>query len=570
MRACPGRAAKGLAFRHNLPMSGKSSNSASRNSTWAALLVVVLLALCFRLPGVSWGLEAGDRFEPDENQSIGIARNWMRDFDLIGARDRQARVEWNARGFGVQLGAASYLGSLMGSGLGNGSLLYVGRLLSVAYGVLLVVLMFFLGTQIFSSQRAGFLAALILAGSDLSVTYGHYALPENAHVFWFWSAVFLLVLFYQGKIGFGAKVVLGVCIGMAVSFKHDPAPALAFLVLLFAKPETSWKTKLQDLFCVAGVALTALVVSWGTLDVNAYTDSVEAMWKRNQDTVKEGHHLLLNPVLYLSAVVAGTSLPAFAAAIAGLLRGFGSKAGGAWPERRTLAVLLLAPAIFAVIYWLGDATFIRRASVFIPFVALFGGAWLAQLESRRLRIVLPLFCVVYTFGLTGFSQIHFQNESRYMARSYLNENHDVPRDGVIAYTRYASAVVRGYDNAVRMRDQDWLQPEAYDQVSMVVLHETLYGRYAKYFTTPFQTPTSCKRVYHCNSSQMRFIQDVISERGPFRLLKRFDVVHPFPERRLFKALYGTYETFLGDLLIYTNPSFVPVGTAQRAEKPSET
>lgn len=29
-----------------------------------------------------------------------------------------------------------------------------------------------------------------------------------------------------------------------------------------------------------------------------------------------------------------------------------------------------------------------------------------------------------------------------------------------------------------------------------------------------------------------------------------------PERLIFKALFGTYETFLGDVLIYAKPDFL--------------
>jgi hypothetical protein len=46
-------------------------------------------------------------------------------------------------------------------------------------------------------------------------------------------------------------------------------------------------------------------------------------------------------------------------------------------------------------------------------------------------------------------------------------------------------------------------------------------------------------------------------RSPFELVQVFRVRHPFPERLLFKALFGTYETFLGDVLVYAKPETAP-------------
>ena len=52
---------------------------------------------------------------------------------------------------------------------------------------------------------------------------------------------------------------------------------------------------------------------------------------------------------------------------------------------------------------------------------------------------------------------------------------------------------------------------------------------------------------------MKLIQGLIWGDTGFRLVKEIRAWHPFPERIVFKALFGTYETFVGDVRIYAKP-----------------
>ena len=87
---------------------------------------------------------------------------------------------------------------------------------------------------------------------------------------------------------------------------------------------------------------------------------------------------------------------------------------------------------------------------------------------------------------------------------------------------------------------------------LFIMHETYYGRYWKFFTTPFKIPKCCDEVYHCESEEVcLFYQGVLSgQEANLELIKSFETVEIFPERILFKHLFGTYETFLGDVKIY--------------------
>jgi hypothetical protein len=73
---------------------------------WVVLLLL-MAALCFRLPGVTWGLSDHDYFEPDEFQHTGIAKSFMADVSRSSVSSADGGSQWNARAFGVQTGVVS-------------------------------------------------------------------------------------------------------------------------------------------------------------------------------------------------------------------------------------------------------------------------------------------------------------------------------------------------------------------------------------------------------------------------------------------------------------------------------
>jgi uncharacterized membrane protein len=424
------------------------------------------------------------------------------------------------------------------------NILVVGRLLSVVYGTLLVLLLYFFIARLLGDSAAGFIAALLLAGSDLNVTYSHYAVPEVAHTFWIMLSSICLFMYQQRRRDWVIKLCLGVGAGMSLAFKFDPSPILAFAVLLLLQRGRPWKEKLTAFAAVSVVALAVLLAAWATVDIEIYARSVKELAAQNQDTIKKDHHLLYNPLLYLAAVVGGTSLPVFLSSIGGLIRSVKGRCG---LTPQSALTLILAPAILFVLYWSGDATFVRRASVFIPFCALFAGLFI--MGQRRCKLLLASSILGYTFLLTAASRSSFIDETRYEAKKYLVQS-ALTRGTGVAYTPYASAVVKDLPNKLDLDRALLPSGSVRDQVGLVVLHETYYGRYGKYFTTPFRTPEDCDEVYHCNVRLLQTIQALMSDKMPFVLLQRFEVRHPFPERIVFKAMFGTYETFLGDVLIY--------------------
>jgi hypothetical protein len=518
------------------------------------VLALVAAALAARLPALSWGLDRGEFFEPDEIQHLRIAKGLLSRLRAFPTQAEAAEQPRNTRSFGSQIAWLALVAHQTGMDLTDVRIVLLGRALSAAYGALSVVFLYLLASRLCGAPLPAFSAAFVLAVSDLHVTYSHYAVPEVAHTFWFLFAVGLLAIRGKGTQGLPVRCGIGLGIGMCLGLKFDPLPGLAFLVLLGAEKDKAWRQKGLETVQVGLVSLLALAVSWATVDPSDYGASLKGLWAENRDIIESDDHLLLNPLLYAAAVVAGMGAPAVGLAAWGLVRWLSEKDA----SRRKLALILCGPPLaYFLVCWLSDSTFVRRASVFVPFLALFCGAGIQYLEQRRVRITVGGPIAVYTAGFCALSQCAFIQEPRYRAQEYLQSQYGSTESVRVAYSPYAHAAVSHLDEPVYLLQPHVISQWLHSNVDAVVLHETYYGRYDKSFTTPFRVPATCAEVYHGDPVQMKLIQSIMGGRSPFELVQVFRVRHPFPERLLFKALFGTYETFLGDVLVYAKPETAP-------------
>ena len=276
---------------------------------------------------------------------------------------------------------------------------------------------------------------------------------------------------------------------------------------------------------------------------------------KNVDAVQGGSPLLSNPVLYLAAAVAGSCFLVVAGAVAGAVRTWTRPA---WRRAGTLIPMAGMPALCLALYWTGDVTLVRRALLFFPFMIIACVLGLAWIPRPRLRLGLAVFTVAYSAALAIVSQAAFHHETRDRALAFLRTH--IPPDATptIVYTKYVTPLADVPSNT-RILHRDRRRPiTAYRDVDYIVMHEAYYSRYDKSFTTPFRIPRTCNEVYHGDPGVFTLVRSILSGESGFRLLKTFEVKHPFPERILFKALFGTYESFLGDTRIYVpGASMVP-------------
>jgi hypothetical protein len=203
-------------------------------------------------------------------------------------------------------------------------------------------------------------------------------------------------------------------------------------------------------------------------------------------------------------------------------------------------VLLLFAAFLALeffVRWSMDSLFIRRLNIFLPFLAILAAYTLAKLFKTKRGQIVALAIILYTAGLTIVSQSNSWNDPREFVEQYLNENYRGENTYFSPYAR-TKEIGPGVKNI--------------SGADILVLHESMYGRYWKFFTTPFKMPECCLEVYHCRSEkECTFYQSLLQGKSEdYKLAMAFRTWEWFPERVIFKKMFGSYETFLGDVLIY--------------------
>ena len=197
------------------------------------LAAAVLLGLLVRVAGLGWGLPRPGRdypYHPDEpllalaalRVEFGALQLSPRFYhygslsiylDRLGV-DAASRAGWIHPAWSTREEVAGTIGSVIG----------VGRWLTVLMGVLTVVATAALGARLFGA-RAGALAALLLALAPLHLAQGHYCTVDVPATLW----TTLCLLLCAGALRQphrGALALAGACAGLAASTKYNAGVAL--------------------------------------------------------------------------------------------------------------------------------------------------------------------------------------------------------------------------------------------------------------------------------------------------------------------------------------------------------
>lgn len=516
------------------------------------LSLILLVGLAIRIPGIFWGnIDRSDGIvlEPDEFQHIALAADYVHHWGGEAGQDLPYRF-WNTRAFGFQLGGLIFIAEKLGfevSYLTKHALL--GRFFSTFYALLLIYLIFHLGCLLFEDQRIGLLAAALFAVFDLHITYSHYALPSSAYLFWTHLSLLLMFRYYYHLSG--KKVVehptqlelmLGASLALVFGLKFDFLPFLLLGSILLV----SWRQKLIHFsslllrsFRITTVVLLCFPIIHGfAFSWEDFVYSFQVAQSFNQNAIPQDNHWLHNPILYLFALMGGTSIWVLLGSVLGSVVLLG-QASNTFKISPLWIFLFLFVSMEFAIRWFLDTPFIRRANIFLPFVAITTAWYIMEklsLQNTKKLAVIGLI-LLYTLGIAFYGQSNFWQDTRYEALPLIKE---LGEHNKVYYSTYAKTP--------GMPEPTVTTPQEAD---ILVVHETYYGRYWKYFTTPFKIPNCCDQVYNCaNEERCTFYQELLSNTSTFELLETFPTQHPFPERRLFKRLFGTYETFLGDIKIY--------------------
>lgn len=364
--------------------------------------------------------------------------------------------------------------------------------------------------------------------------------------------VFLAIYGGQNYWAGNRRGLLWLALGAAISFafKFDFIPFVAGGVLLLytvfkkARLQSSKVEGKEQSTMLSSAAYDILLgvglvfLFFGLLTGFSWPpDSILQAWNtlraQNQNVIISDQHWLENPLVYLAAVVAGIGLPAVVLAAMGGLK-IKLKKLLARPDVCLLVGIVL---LEFMVLWSIDTPFVRRANVFMPAVCL-----AAAYAYQRLRLSPTVISAVlaYTLLLGCLGQSNHWFDTRIAAREWINTQ--LPAAAVVAATPYAA--VKG------LRPTSIFQPGAHWDYA--VLHESYYHRYGLSVTTPFGYPACCEEVYHCQGETLcQEIQNIIrNQDASVELIARFPTRNWLPERWLYHQLFGNYETFLGDVLVY--------------------
>ena len=512
---------------------------------------VLILALALRLPG--WFTQDKktkfELFEQDEFQYVEMAVSLLQELDADLFSDWEVeKYIYNVRGFGIQEGwIAFFYHKISGAELNATTLIMIGRGLSTLYALLLIWLVFRLARYLFRDRSVAWLAALFLAIFDVNITYSHYGIPAISYVFWGHLTVFLLLKWYDSVKESGrwqyCSLLLAIPFTTAMTFatKFDFIPFLmggVVLITLLIQRKISIPVTLFLIPCLTGLFLFSFGLATAfTLSYEEVRHSFDYLYRQNKDVIGSDNHLLYNPFLYIMAIIGGSSLPVVLAGIYGksvyLKRGLKAIPFG-------LFLFLLFLALEFAVRWNIDTPFVRRVNIFMPMVAILGAYGVTAFAGRlKKRTWLPaLLVILYTLTIALVGQYNAWNDTRYRARTFLNS--EAQTDKKVCYSYYVWI-------------PDMPTPYLKKDADLLLLHETYYGRYWKFFTTPFKSPPACcEEIYHClGEEECAFYQTLLAGNDPdFELYKVIPTIEIMPERLLFKRLFGTYETFLGDVRIY--------------------
>lgn len=517
------------------------------------LIIALLVGLALRLPG--W-FSADEKsrfrlFEPDEAQHVDIALNRYQQLSTDSIDHVYTEI-FNARGYGIFTGQIAWGWRQISGQIPNlGGVILLNRQVSTLFGLLLILVVFVLAKNAgLSSVHAG-LAAGLLACCDLNITYSHYGIPAVGYVLGVYLAI-LGAFRYRAQKGWGYLfMVIGAT--MAFAFKFDFIPALGSLVFLGwdwwtdaakkaglprAAKRLPWQQSGVAVFAFLPCLLLSFLLltgfSWSWEEIaNAFA----VLRSENENVVASDQHWLENPLVYLAAMVAGIGLPVFTLAVFGTVR-YLTTANKWRPEVILFGSILL---LELVVRWRLDTPFVRRANVFMPAICLAAayGLYRLRISYKGYRPAGIILAYTLFFALVGQSN-HWW-DTREAARDW--SIRFLPERANVMVTPYVA--VKGLPDYPRFAaDADW---------DYAILHESYYQRYTLSMTTPFGYPECCAEVYHCGGvSECEAIQGVVSGRNDEEgeLLAAFTTRTWFPERALYKQLFGSYETFTGDVLIY--------------------
>ena len=340
------------------------------------LLLVLALALALRCSGLEWGLPGprhADSYHPDEGTVYSHAATIATTGDLNPHFFNYGSLPLMIGALALRVTGAAPPAP---SGLGY----LVLRCVSVAAGVLTVLLAALAAGRLFRNGWAGLAAGLFCAAAPVHAVCSHYATVDVMAAL-FLAASFLGSVRLLDEDGWQWYVLAGAGAGLAAACKYVGIAAVLPAIAAHTIKRRSWKALVEDrALALPGFALVAFALGCPFAFLDSATFLRDLMFEVRH--IREGGTIELSgrpPLWFFASQVLPCALswPLLMGAIGGL---------ALVVRRRRPAELMLASwcVLLCLLHGTGREIFVRYAVAVVPFLAvLFGALLLPATEGSQ-------------------------------------------------------------------------------------------------------------------------------------------------------------------------------------------
>jgi len=474
-------------------------------SSKRALVVILLLGLLIRLVGVRFGLPY--LYHVDEARFAKISLNYFTGdlnphfFHVPTLHTYAVAGIWAVYyHVGKFSGKFTDVNDFMGSFQEDPSVFIIlGRLLTVILSVGTIILVFIIGTKMYS-KRVGIFAALFLIFSHVHNKISHYQVPDAPMVFFFMlSFLFIWYIYKRGRPR--DYILAGLFAGLAMATKYGGQMLFLPLLLAHLFRTIEEKQSLQNIIFSLPLVLSGVFFGIGFLvGCPFFILDFSSFWRgfrwQSQHLYVSGHF------------GSSTAQPAWLFYIkngfrenVGLLSQFlvlgGVLYGSIRHKKREILLFSLPVVLFLVIGgWKAKA--VRYMLPLTPFLALIASYFLdtvlQKLEAlrtksfrpggNRSRLLLPLFLTSVILLPSAYKVVRFdlsltQKDTRTLAHAWIEKN--IPEGSQIACEQYSPPIsetkyARHYRHTLGQVTLEYL---AHRGTQYVVISDIMYARFLK-------------------------------------------------------------------------------------------
>ncbi len=196
------------------------------------LFLILVSGFALRVYGLNW--DQGAHLHPDERMIVMVAEglSWPVPFSWQAIFSPQSPLNPNFFAYGslplyLLKIFSSYLGLVTGNSLlaSYENLPFVGRFISLAFDLGVVILIFKIGKRIFRA-KVGLMAAVFYATFVLPIQLSHFYAVDTLLNFFIWLTLWRLIIFYEGP-NFKNALKTGLFFGLSLATKISATALLA-------------------------------------------------------------------------------------------------------------------------------------------------------------------------------------------------------------------------------------------------------------------------------------------------------------------------------------------------------